>query len=69
MGIMKVVQKCGECYKGENNCLLTLTMKERCRGPYKSKQVQIAQLRATLTAHRGAVKEILKEKREARHVS
>lgn len=69
MGIMKAISKCQDCYKGENNCLLTLNMRERCRGPFSSKQAQIAALRATLTAHREAFRGAAKEKREVRHAS
>ena len=57
MGIMRAISKCQDCYKGAENCLLTLRMKERCKGPYNSKQAQIAALRAALTTHRAMVKE------------
>jgi len=67
MAIMKAIEKCQECYKDENNCLLTLNMRGRCKGPYHSKQEQIAALRSALSTHRATIKEVLRERRQERH--
>ncbi len=35
MAIMKAIKKCGDCYK-EDKCLLTLKMREYCKGPTRA---------------------------------
>ncbi len=43
MAIMKAIEKCIDCYKDEK-CLLTLSMRDFCKGPYENKQMHIKAL-------------------------
>ncbi len=47
MGITKAADKCDACYKSED-CVLTVTMREPCKGPFADRKEHVLALREYL---------------------
>lgn len=47
MGITKAADKCDACYKSED-CVLTVTMRDLCKGPFADRKEHVLALREYL---------------------